>query len=151
MNRHHPYNSSFEHSPGRRGNNSPGPGNDRGLRYQDRGGAPFRGRGGFNRGRGGYGGYDTSLSNHNSYDQGHNSGTMDYNTYEHPPPSSQPPYYQTNPYADTTPTHFAPPSSAQSGYGQGYSKYEGALQLRLNIKPRIARSNSGICLSSCSN
>ena len=149
MNRHHPYNGSFEHSPGRRGNNSPGPGNDRGHRYQDRGGAPFRGRGGFSRGRGGYGGYDTNLSNHSAYDQGHSSSDVDsYGNYERPPLSSQPPYYHSNPYADTTPSHFAPPSSAQSGYGEGYPKYEGAL-LRLNIESRIAkarRSNSGICL-----
>ncbi|KAF9486353.1 hypothetical protein BDN70DRAFT_902508 [Pholiota conissans] len=121
MNRHHPYNSSFEHSPGRRGNNSPGPGADRGHRYQDRGGAPFRGRGSYNRGRGGYGSYDNM--SHGAYDQGHNSGDMGpYNNYE-PPPSSQQSYYGSNPYADATPAHFPPPPPP--GYGQDYPKYEG--------------------------
>jgi hypothetical protein len=137
MNRHHPYNASFEHSPGRRGNNSPGPGSDRGHRYQDRGGAPFRGRGGFSRGRGGYGNYDTGMNSHNAYDQGHGD-MVPYNNYE-PPPSSQQSYYGSNPYADSTPAHFPPPSSAQSGYSQGYSKYEGALQLRLNTDIKIGK------------
>ncbi|KAF8963917.1 hypothetical protein BDZ97DRAFT_1818529 [Flammula alnicola] len=124
MNRHHPYNASFEHSPGRRGNNSPGPGTDRGHRYPDRGGPPFRGRGGFNRGRAGYGNYDASMSHHGPYDQGHHPGDMGgYSNYEHPP-SPQQSYYQSNPYADSTPTHFPSPPPQSAGYSQGYPKYE---------------------------
>ncbi|CAA7264776.1 unnamed protein product [Cyclocybe aegerita] len=120
MNRHHPYNSSFEHSPGRRGNSSPGPTGDRGHRHQERGGAPFRGRGGFNRGRGGYSHYDSNMNNHNSYDQGHNQGDMGGYGYDQLP-NSQQPYYQNSNYADSTPAHFPP---QPTGYGHGYPKYE---------------------------
>jgi len=133
MNRHHPYGQSFEHSPGRRGNNSPGLGGDRGHRYTERGAPPFRGRGGFARGRGGYGSYDASMSNHGAYDQGHNQSEMGgYNSYEHPP-SAQQAYYSGNSYADSTPAHFPPSAPQSAGYNQGYSKFEGALQLSLNV------------------
>jgi hypothetical protein len=119
MNRHHPYNSSFEHSSGRRGGYSPGHVSDRGgYRNSERGG--FRGRGGI-RGRGGYSNYDSTMSTQGGYDHGHKQGDMGgYNSYEHQPNS----YYQ-NGYADSTPAQFA---SQSSGYNQGYSKFEGAHQ-----------------------
>ena len=126
MNRHHPYNSNFEHSPGRRGNYSPGHGSDRGsYRSSERGG--FRGRGGFNRGRGGYSSYDSNISNHQgSYDHGNKQSDIGgYNAYDHQPNS----YYQ-NEYSDSTPAQF---SSQSPGYNQGYPKFEGAPQLRLNV------------------
>jgi len=125
MNRHHPYNSNFEQSPGRRGNYSPGHGSDRGsYRSSERGG--FRGRGGFNRGRGGYSSYDSNISNQGSYDHGNKQGDIGgYNAYDHQPNS----YYQ-NEYADSTPAQF---SSQSTGYNQGYPKFEGAPQLRLNV------------------
>ncbi|KAF9055909.1 hypothetical protein BJ165DRAFT_457336 [Panaeolus papilionaceus] len=119
MNRHHPYNASFEHSPARRGNNSPGPGEPR-HRYSDRGGAPFRGRGGgYNRGRGGYSNYDSGAS----YDQGHSQNDISgYHNYEQPP-TNQHPYYQDHSYSSSTPAHFPPPPQSSSGY-QAYNKYE---------------------------
>ncbi|KDR85611.1 hypothetical protein GALMADRAFT_218705 [Galerina marginata CBS 339.88] len=122
MNRHHPYGTGFDHSPARRGNNSPGPAADRGHRYLERGGPPSRGRGGFSRGRGGYGSFD-NLSNHNAYDQGPTQGDYGgYNNYDAPAANTQS-YYQTNSYPDSTPTHF-PPSSPPTGYAQAYSKFE---------------------------
>uniref|UniRef100_A0A8H7YAD6 RRM domain-containing protein n=1 Tax=Psilocybe cubensis TaxID=181762 RepID=A0A8H7YAD6_PSICU len=123
MNRHHPYGANFDHSsPGRRGNHSPAPPGDRGHRYPDRGGPPFRARGGgFQRGRGGYGHYDQGMSNQGAYDQGPSQNDFGgYNNYEPPPPNHQQSYYQ-NSYADSTPAHF-PPSTGQSGY-QDYSKF----------------------------
>jgi hypothetical protein len=133
MNRHHPYSASFEHSPGRRGN-SPSLGPDRGHRYPAAGGGPFRGRGGFNRGRGGYGSYDSSMNNHGTFDQGHNQSELGgYDDYDNPP-TTQHSYYQNNSYADSTPAHFPPSAAQQMGYSHGYSKFEGALKLRLNEK-----------------
>jgi len=127
MNRHHPYGS-----PGRRGNNSPGP--DRVHRYPDRGGPPGRGRGGFSRGRGGYGNFDQNMNGHNIYDQAAHQGDYGgYNSYEHPPPNSAQPYYQNNTYADSTPASFPPTNLQSAGYNQAYPKFEGALQLRLNL------------------
>ncbi|KAF8910020.1 hypothetical protein CPB84DRAFT_1764381 [Gymnopilus junonius] len=121
MNRHHPYNTSFEHSP-RRG--SPGPAADRGHRYPERGGPPFRGRGGYSRGRGGYGHYDQGLPNPSAYDQGHTQPDYSaYNSYE-PPPTSAQSYYQSGNYADSTPTHFPPSAPHSAGYNQPYPKYE---------------------------
>ena len=134
MNRHHPYSASFEHSPSRRGNSSPGLGPDRGHRYPAAGGGSFRGRGGFNRGRGGYGSYDSSMNNHGAFDQGHNQSDLGgYDDYDNPP-STQHSYYQNNNYADSTPAHFPPSAPQQMGYNHGYSKFEGALKLRLNEK-----------------
>jgi hypothetical protein len=122
MNRHHPYNASFESPPPRRGN--PGPGSDRGgYRSSERGG--FRGRGGFSRGRGGYAHYDSNMSNQGSYDHGHKLGDMGGYNYEHQSNA----YYQ-NGYPDSTPAHFA---AQTSSYNQGYPKFEGAPQLRLKI------------------
>jgi len=132
MNRHHPYSASFEHSPGRRGNNSPGPGPDRGHRYPAAGGGPFRGRGGFNRGRGGYGNFDANMNNQGAFDQGHNQSELGgYDDYDNPP-TTQHSYYQNNNYADSTPTQFPPSATLPTGYNHGYSKFEGALKLRLN-------------------
>ncbi|KAJ3505641.1 hypothetical protein NLJ89_g7313 [Agrocybe chaxingu] len=56
----------------------------------------------------------------NSYDQGH-QGDMGGYGYDQPP-NSQQPYYQSSNYADSTPAHFPP---QPTGYGLGYSKYEG--------------------------
>ena len=135
MNRHHPYSASFEQSPTRRGNGSPGPGPDRGHRYPATGGGAFRCRGGFSRGRGGYGNFDASINNHGAFDQGHNQSNMGgYDDYDNPP-TSQHSYYQNNNYADTA--HFPPSATQPTGYNHGYSKFEGALKLRLN--ERIAK------------
>ena len=130
MNRHHPYSASFEHSPSRRGNSSPSLGPDRGHRS---GGGSFRGgRGSFNRGRGGYGSYDSSMNNHGAFDQGHNQSDLGgYGDYDNPP-TTQHSYYQNNSYADSTPAQFPPSAPQQMGYNHGYSKFEGALTLRLN-------------------
>ena len=66
------------------------------------------------------------MSTQGGYDHGHKQGDMGgYNSYEHQPNS----YYQ-NGYADSTPAQFA---SQSSGYNQGYSKFEGAHQYRLNL------------------
>jgi hypothetical protein len=73
------------------------------------------------------------MSNHGAYDQGHSQGEMGgYNSYEHPP-SAQQPYYSGNSYADSTPAHFLPSAPQSAGYTQGYPKFEGALQLSLNV------------------
>lgn len=129
MNRHHPYGAGggFESPAIRRGGSPSGPGPDRSHRYQDRGGAPTRGRG-FGRGRGGYGSFDGSM-NPNAYDQGHPQGDMGaYNTYEAQAPPPNPYYQQSNNYGGAPPAaqFTTPPPSA--GFSQGYSKFEGALE-----------------------
>lgn len=124
MNRHHPYGGSFESPSTRRGGSPSGPGPDRSHhRFQDRGGAPSRGRG-FGRGRGGYNNYDnTTMSQHDPYDQGQSQGDMGaYNSYE-AQVGTQNPFYQNN-YGPPAP--FAPPSAVD--YNQGFVKFEGALE-----------------------
>lgn len=135
MNRHHPYGQFDPHSP-RRGNNSPGPANDRGHRY-DRGGPPFRGRGGFNRGRGGYNNYDNNMGGgHNAYDQGHPPNDMGGYGYDHPAANSQG-YYQNHPYADSTPAHFPPAPLSGGGYNQDYPKYEGVFAIKIKFEQKV--------------
>lgn len=126
MNRHHPYGGGgFEGPAVRRGGSPSGPGPDRSHRYQERGGPPTRGRGGFGRGRGGYGSFDGNMNQHDPYDQGHSQGDMGaYNNYEaQAPPQNT--FYQ-NSYGAPPAAPF-PPAPA-TAYNQDFVKYEGALE-----------------------
>jgi transcription initiation factor TFIID subunit 15 len=122
MNRHHPYGGSFESPVTRRGGSPSGPGPDRSHhRFQDRGGAPSRGRG-FGRGRGYGGNYDLNMS-HDPYDQGQSQGDVGaYNSYE-AQAGAQNSFYQSN-YGPPAP--YAPPSTAD--YNQDLITTEGALE-----------------------
>ncbi|TFK41933.1 hypothetical protein BDQ12DRAFT_696506 [Crucibulum laeve] len=125
MNRHHPYGGSFENiAAPRRGGSPSGPGPDRTHRFQERGGAPFRGRGGFGRGRGGYGSFEGSMS-HSGYDQGPPQGDMGpYSDYDQG--AAQNPYYQnqnTN-YPSGPPAPYAAPPPSGGYESQGFGKFE---------------------------
>lgn len=119
MNRHHPYGAPYD-GHARRGGGGASPaaaGPDRSHRYQDRGGGPPRGRGGYNRGRGGgYSSYD-GASMSSAYEQ---NPTPPYSDYEAPPPGPNPYFQSNNSYGDLSQYNGA------SGY-EGYDKYEGAL------------------------
>ena len=72
------------------------------------------------------------MNNHSAFDQGHNQSELGgYGDYDNPP-TTQHSYYQNNNYADSTPAQFPPSAPQQMGYNHGYSKFEGALTLRLN-------------------
>ncbi|KAF6754305.1 hypothetical protein DFP72DRAFT_899927 [Ephemerocybe angulata] len=117
MNRHHPYNASFDGPPRRGGSPAGHAGPDRSHRHQDRGGgAGFRGRGGFNnRGRGGgYSSYDGANMS-NAYDQ--SSQSQPYTDYEVQPPGPSA-YFQSNTYGDGS--HY---NNGAPGY-EAYDKYE---------------------------